>query len=513
MASVRRQIFAGALLLTTGLAGCAVGPDYQMPILSVPETFIAKPVEHVSKSEERPSVDLNQWWRSLRDRELDSLIARALQSNLDLEIALTRLQEAQAQMGVEIGQALPSVDGSGGAATGTGTDNTNGRALSLLRSGDNRTNLTRIDELGGLAASWELDIFGKFRRRIEAANADAEALADARDWVFVTVAADVARAYLDMRALQGELSVLQQNIRVAQNGLDLAQTRFNRGLTNEMDVTLAQRQLATLQSDVAPLEAQIAVSQHVIATLLGQFPEDLAKELAKPGPIPVLPARIPVGLPVDLLRRRPDIHEAERRLAAATARIGVATADLFPSVIVSAAGGAQGGPRTSASAIPLTMIGSLGPALYWPVLDFGTLDAKIEIADLQSHELMISYKQSILAAVQQVDDAIALFRAEQDRLRNLDRALAAAHKTTKLATEQYDRGLTDFLNVVDAERQEFDLEEQQVAARRKAAQELIALYKALGGGWPLNEVLPPLRQPQPAIIAAARQLFGPRPRP
>jgi NodT family efflux transporter outer membrane factor (OMF) lipoprotein len=508
MSSVSRSLFPGVILLSAGLAGCVGGPDYEMPVLSVPQAFIANHVEPPAKSGERASVDLNLWWHSLHDRELNSLIARAMQSNLDLEIALTRVQEARAQESVAIGQALPTADGSGAAAAGTGTDNTNGRALSLLRSGDNRNNLNSINELGGFAATWELDIFGKFQRRIEAASFDAEALADARDWLFVTVAADVARAYLDMRALQSELKVLQQNIQVEQRGLDLAQTRFNRGLTNEMDVTLAQRQLAALQSNVAPLNAQIDASRHVIAILLGQFPEDLAKELAKSGPMPALPSHIPVGLPIDLLHRRPDIHEAERRVAAATARAGAAVADLFPSVILSAAGGAQGGPRTS-SAIPITLIGSVGPSVYWPVLDFGTLDAKIEIADLQTHELLVAYKQTILAAVQQVDDAIAAFRAEQDRLRNLERAVTAAQRTTKLATEQYDQGLTDFLNVVDAERQEFDLEEQQVNARRRAAQELVALYKALGGGWPVNEVLPPIRQPDPAIIAATKHLLRP----
>ena len=213
-------------------------------------------------------------------------------------------------------------------------------------------------------------------------------------------------------------------------------------------------------------------------------------------------------MPIDLLRRRPDILAAERQLAAATARIGVATADLFPRVILSGALGAQGGPHSS-SLIPITLIGAAGPSVYWPVLDFGTLDAKVDIADLQAHEFLIRYKQSILAAVQQVDDAIDAYGAEQKRLRNLDRALIGARRATKLATERYDRGLTDYLNVLDAERQEFDLEEQYVTSQQNAAKQLIALYKALGGGWELHQFLPPVRQPQPAIIAAARRLLGP----
>ncbi len=406
---------------------------------------------------------------------------------------------------VVIGDSLPEARGDWRRSVGTPIL-TRGRTTSVFRSGENASNLRRIQEAGGFDADWELDLFGKFQREFEAVAYDAEALADARDWVIVTVAADVARAYLDMRALQRQLAVLRKNIDVAKGGFDLAQARFQRGLTNEMDVALAQRHLATLQAGVAPLEAQIAASQHVIAVLLGMFPEDLTKELARPGALPAFPPRIPPGLPIELLRRRPDIHEAEHQLAAATARIGVATADLFPRVVLSAAGGAQGGPHSS-SAIPITLIGAAGPAVYWPFLDFGTLDAIVDIADLRAHELLVNYKQTILTAVQEVDDAIAFYKGEQEHLRNLDRALAAAREATKLANDRYERGLTDYLNVLDAERQQFDLEEQYVLSQQKAAEQLITLYKSLGGGWELHQFIPPIPQPQPAVIAAARRLL------
>jgi NodT family efflux transporter outer membrane factor (OMF) lipoprotein len=267
--------------------------------------------------------------------------------------------------------------------------------------------------------------------------------------------------------------------------------------------------LATLQADVAPLAAQVEASRHAISVLLGRFPEDLAGELARPGPNPALPARIPVGAPIDVLRRRPDIKKAERRVAAATADIGVAIAALFPTLALSGAGGEQGGIPSSPKAVPITLIGSLGPSVYWPLLDFGALDARIEVADLTTHELLVAYKKAILTAVQQVDDADDSYRAMQQSLRSLDRALAAARKATQLATERYDRGLTDFLNVLDAEREEFDLEQHHVLARQAAADALVALYKALGGGWPPNEAIPPLRPPQPAAIAAAKYLLPP----
>ena len=386
-------------------------------------------VQIAQKITRNPGAYLIEWWKSLRDPELDSLVDRAIESNLDLEIALTRLQEARTQELVVIGEALPSGEGSAGGGIGTGTNLTLGRASEPLRSAENPTNLSKRAIVGGFDATWELDIFGKFWRELEAVTYDAEALADARDWVLVTVAADVARAYLDMRAFQVQLTVLRKNIGVAKGSYDFQKSRLQQGITNELDVALAERHLATLQAAVAPLEAQVAASQHVIAVLLGQFPEDLTKELASPGRLPTFPAHVPPGLPVDLLRRRPDIHAAERQLAAATARIGVATADLFPTVTVSGALGGQGGPRSS-SAIPLTFIGAAGPSVYWPVLDFGTLDAIADIAELRAHEGLVSYKQAILTAVQQVDDAVASYGAEQDRLKNLDRALAAARQAT-----------------------------------------------------------------------------------
>lgn len=496
--------------LAACLAGCAVGPDYHAPDLALPDSFLPPAIPTGQKTAKKPSDDLTEWWQSLQDPEFNSLVSRAIESNLELEIALTRLQEARTQELVVIGEALPSGGGTAGAGFGTGRDMTKGRVSDLLRSADNTHDFGpngHITAVGGFDASWELDIFGKYWRELEAATYTAESLNAAREWVLVTVVADVARAYLDMRAFQAQLAVLRKNIGVAKGSYDFQKSRFQQGITNELDVALAERHLATLQAQVAPVEAQIAASQHVIAVLLGQYPEDLAKELARPKAIPTLPARVPPGLPVDLLRRRPDIRTVERQLAAATARIGVATADLFPRVAVSGALGGQAGP--SPSTIPVTFIGAAGPSVYWPVLDFGTLDAIADIAELRAHEDLAGYKQTILTAVQQVDDAVTSYGAEQDRLKNLDRALAAARQATKLATDRYNRGLTDYLNVLDAERQEFDLEEQFVNAQQTAGEQLISLYKALGGGWELHQSVPPIRQPQPAVIAAARRLLAP----
>jgi len=498
----------GALGLAAALGGCTVGPDYHTPDITLPDSFLPLVVQIAQKPTPKPGADLTDWWQSLHDPELNLLVSRAIESNLDLEIALTRIQAARTQELVVIGEMLPSSEADAGGGAGTGSNMTLSRASQVLRSAEDSTNLSKRTVVGGFDASWELDIFGKFRRELEAATYTAESLADARDWVLVTVAADVARAYIDMRAFQRQLAVLRKNVDVAKSSVDLQKSRFQQGIANELDLVLAERYLATLRSSIAPLDAQIAASQHVVAVLLGQYPEDLAKELAKPGKLPALPAQIPPGLPIDLLRRRPDIHAAERQLAAATARIGVATAELFPQFIVSGAVGGQGGTRSS-SAVPLTFIGAAGPSVYWPMLDFGTLDAIANIAELQAHELLVNYKQTILTAVQQVDDAAAIYGAAQQRLKDLDSAIVAARQSTKLATERYERGLTDYLNVLDAERQQFDLEEQYVGTQQSAAERLITLYKALGGGWELHETMPPIKRPQPAIIAAARRLLSP----
>ncbi len=324
----------------------------------------------------------------------------------------------------------------------------------------------------------------------------------------VSVIADVARAYVDLRGLQMQLAVLQKNTQVALDYFHLTKERFNRGITNELDLSLAKRQLATLESEKKPLVAQIHAAQYVLDVLLGGFPQELARELEKPEMVPQLPETIDPGIPVDLLRRRPDITESERELAGATARIGVATADLFPHVVLTGAAGYQG-QGLGVSPNVVSSIWSAGPSVDWRLLDFGTLDALVEIADVRTHEQLENYKRTVFNAVCEVDTAIDSYAGQQNRLRYLDEALAASHRDVNLATERYDRGLTDSLNVIDAERQEYVLEQQYVTTQQAAAEQFIALYKALGGGWEEYQSIPPVRKPQPAVIAAFNRLLCP----
>jgi NodT family efflux transporter outer membrane factor (OMF) lipoprotein len=324
--------------------------------------------------------------------------------------------------------------------------------------------------------------------------------------VLVNVIGDMVRAYIDLRGLQMRLALLKQDIDVATQSRDFVKMRYDRGLTNELDVTLAQREVSTLQAELAPLKAEVTAARYTIAILIGQYPEAVDQELAKPEMIPTLPESVDAGLPVDLLKRRPDIAEAERQLAGATARIGVATANLFPHVSVTGAVGWQG-LSTPTSANP--MIWAVGPQASWSLLDFGTLDALVDVADLRTKEFALTYKETILQAVQQVDTAVDNYGAEQNSLHNLDTALVASQRSVTLAGQRYDRGLTDFLNVLDAQRQEYQLEDQYAQTELAAADSLVNLYKGLGGGWQDYQAVPDIKQPQPAIVAAFSRLFDP----
>ena len=490
------------------LAACAVGPNFSAPEPPLPQSFVAGRGTATDHAADRVAVT-TKWWRTLHDRELDTLIDRALAGSPTLDIALARLQQARAQEIVVIGAALPMVEGTEGGAIGTGTDLGRGRASQALVSAENGTGVSQISNLAGFDAVWEIDVFGRFRRAIEAAQYDVDAAVAARNVVLISLVADVARAYLDLRALQMQLALLRKDIGVAQKYLDFVQERFNRGITNELDVTLAQRELAQLQSQIAPLTAQINAARYVIAVLIGEFPENLGSELIKPGMLPALPGRIRSGLPIELLRRRPDIAEAEGALASATAAIGVATADLFPRVALIAAAGNQ----SAIGGVPINPIWSVGPGVLAPILDFGRLDAAVDKADYRARELLFNYKQTVLNAVREVDTAVDAYAAQQARLRHLADALAAARKAVDLATERFDRGLIDSLNVIDAQRQEYEIERQYVSAQANAAEQLVTLYKSLGVGWEDYQIFPPIRPPLPAIAAAFRSLLAPNPVP
>jgi NodT family efflux transporter outer membrane factor (OMF) lipoprotein len=493
------------LVAVASVAACAAGPNYRRPETHTPPTYAAIPAGAAPAA--TPVVDPTRWWRALNDQELDSLIERAIKSNPDLEIALARLQAARTFESAVVGRALPTVVATAGGGKGTGTDLARGRAGPGLVSADTTRGLSQVSELAGFEAVWELDVFGRYRREIQAAHYDTQAQLAARNAVLLTIVADVARAYIDLRGLQTQAAVLRAGVKVLAESQRIADIRYTRGITNELDAVLAARELAALEARVAPVEAAVNAAEYTIATLLGQYPEDLVAELATPALVPGVPAAVNPGLPLDLLRRRPDIQQAEWDLAGGTARIGIATTNLFPRIAIT---GAIGYQRQGLGVSPTIgqHVWSAGPAAIWPLLDFGALDAEVEIANLETHALLVQYRRLIQAAVLEVDTAASALNADREQLSKLGEALVASQRAVTLATERYVRGLTDFLNVVDAQRQEYLIEEEYTTAQIGLGEQFVALYKGLGGGWEDYQELPPSYTPKPAIIAAFQRVLS-----
>ena len=491
------------------LCGCSVGPDYEPPEVALPAMFGATSREIVSQ-ETAPVADTVRWWQTLRDPQLNRLVDQAIACNPDLEIALTRVQAVRTQQIVVIGSMLPTAGGAAGAGAGTGSsDMAKGRVPQALDAGTNTRGLNDVNRVAGFDAAWEFDIWGKYRRLLEAVHDDAQALAQVRNAALITVIGDVARNYVNLRGLQLRLQIARNAVEAAKKTAELAQARFDRGLTNELDVTLAKRELSSIKAQVPLLIAAIADAESRLALLVGTFSADIQPQLRAFHGLPRVPSKLKPGAPAELLRRRPDIQQAERQLAAATARIGVATAALFPTVFATAGIGLQGGDINQAStAKPITSIWSAGPGAYWPLLDFGRLDAQIAIQELAAHEKLVDYKKSILTAVEEVDSAVKQYRAQQQRQRELAVALEQSRRSVTLATERYERGITDFLNLLDAQRQEYAIEDQAAISQQSVIVQYIALYKALGGGWELYDALPPLKEAQPAIAATVRRVLN-----
>jgi NodT family efflux transporter outer membrane factor (OMF) lipoprotein len=506
--TVQRR-FLTVLGSVVALSACAVGPHYRTPKADTPAAFTARvnpATDAAPNAAGVAPIELSTWWRALNDTELNSLVDRAVKSNLDVEIALDRLQQARSYEAVVLGYALPEVDASAAAARGTGSDLTKGRAAQALRSADNGAGLQRINTIVGFDAVWEIDLFGKFRREFEAVRAETDAARAARYDVLTVVIGNVVRAYVDLRGFQVRAGILHHASAVLHESLRIVNIRYERGITNELDVALATRELATLEGQIAPVEAEVKAAQYALAVLVGEYPENMVEELAKPDLIPTMPAAAAPGVPLDLLKRRPDIQQAERELAAATARIGVATANLFPDVTVSASIGSQ---SQGLGTLPNVgkHIWSFGPGALWPLLDFGALDAQVQVADFAAKMSLANYRKTILNAVQQVDSALDAYEAQQYRMEKLTDAMMAGQRAVDLATARYDRGLTDFLNVVDAERQFYELQEQFAEAQVSQGEQFVQLYKSLGGGWQDYQSVPKIRLPQPAIVAAFRSVL------
>lgn len=469
----RIQAFAGcAMILILSIStGCRVGPNYKKPQMKVPAEFVSTS----PNVEAGVSGDLSKWWTNLDDPVLNSLVDKVMQGNLDLKVAGDRITQAQAIRGIISSSDKPEIDVDASARR----DSYSLNSLFGPFLPERRYN----DYIGGFNASWELDFFGKTARSIEAAEADIEAAKENQRAVSVAMSAGVAKQYILVRQLQKQIEVANENIQIQLNTLNVIEQRFKAGLVNELVFQQAKAQLEITRSVLPKLETALKQAIHRIGILTGQEPRALEKQLTAVGPIPATKPMVPIGLPSELLTRRPDVRAAERNLAAATANIGVATADLFPRFSLT---GALGQESTNSGSLlngGESRFWSLASGLSWPLFDAGRIRSNIKLQDARQQEAMNIYTKSILTALEDVENALVAYGNEQQRLQLLEAGTEANRKSVELATQRYQKGLVDFLNVLDAQRQLYQSEDALAVSRGQLALSLIALYESLGGGW------------------------------
>jgi NodT family efflux transporter outer membrane factor (OMF) lipoprotein len=428
--------------------------------------------------EARESLVL-EWWKLYDDPLLTRLITEAAQDNLDLKEAVARVDEARARFGMALGEELPSLDADA--------------SITRYRTSKNNYGLgkTETQYAPGVSASWEIDLFGRIRRSVEAAGADFQATREDRTDVMISLYANVALTYLDIRTYQARLAAADANIESQKQVLELTRSKFKYGLATGLEVAQAERVLASSEASVPPLRIELSKSINTMAVLLGRQPGALHKELSVPREIPLPPAKATLGMPADLLRQRPDIRRAERQLAAQTARIGVATADLYPSLSLTGSFGYES-VNTNDLFEPASNVFAFGPSLRWNIFSANRIRNQVKAQDAVARQYMLRYESTVLNALNEVENALRSYIEDRVRLEALTRAVDAAGRSVNLSTKLYKQGLVNFQDVLDAQRDQFSLENDLAAARGNSAANFVRLYAALGGGWNPDDPTAPL---------------------
>jgi len=465
-------ISLGSLILVTS---CAVGPNYNSPRTEVPPSFANAPTNSALADEET----LATWWKGFENPKLNDLVAEAIAHNHDLSIATANVKEARALRGLATFDLAPTVSANAGYA-----ESLSSKAVSLPGAPRSARETELFDS--GFDATWEFDLFGRVRRSVEAANADLNAVEDERLDVMVSVTAEVARNYFELRGLQNQLAVAQKNKDVQTETLRITQLRLKGGRGTEFDVSRSSSLLNLTLSTIPPLEGSIQKTIHRLSVLTGQQPTALTTELSSVEPLPSAIPALALSNPEAMLRRRPDIRAAEQSLAAATARIGVATADLFPRVTFIGNIGLQ--------ATSFTGLGkngadtwSFGPRITWAAFDLGRVQASIKAADARMEGSLAFYERTVLIALEETENTLVDFGHEQSRQRFLESSAQASQQAVDLAHQRYEAGASDFLSVLDSERTLLEAQDRLAASQTRTLTALIAVYKALGGGIPIMD--------------------------
>jgi multidrug efflux system outer membrane protein len=468
-------------IMVAVLVGCAVGPDFRPPETKVPKDWDGQKVVSSAQPSQTNTapIKLVDWWKAFKDPTLSSLVEMAVRNNLDMRQAEARIRQARASLGVAGAPLLPELNSSvlyQRSQSSSATVTTGGPAIATAGG------LRELFQVG-LDASWELDIFGGTRRNIEAAGADLEAAVEDRRDVLVTLVGEVGNNYLTLRGLQQQIAIARKNLEAQRHTAKITRKRFEAGFVGGLDVANAEAQVATTQAQIPTLESSARAAIYSLGVLLGRQPAGLEKDLIKQAPIPLTPPAVPVGLPSELVRRRPDIRRAEAQLHAATARIGVATADLFPKFSLTGSFGFSSNDLTKLGNLASSKFWSFGPTVIWPIFAGGRILWNIKVQNALQEQALLTYQKTVLTALKDVETALVAYAKEQERRKSLSEAVVNNRKAVDLAMKLYIAGKTDFLNVLTAQLNLYASETALVQSTSNVDTNLIALYKALGGGW------------------------------
>ncbi|MEH6529403.1 MAG: efflux transporter outer membrane subunit [Porticoccus sp.] len=468
------------LLFILLITGCtALGPDFEKPEVSTEASWSEQ--DEALSGEPRAQIE---WWKAFNDPVLDKLIQTAYQQNLPLQVAGLRILEARAQLGIAVGNRYPQVQQLKGSAN----------RFRLSEKSPNFNALTDdnySDHQIGFDAAWELDFWGRFRRSIESAEASLSVSEADYDNTLVILTAEVARAYVTIRTLEEQLALVRSNISLQQESLRIAQVRYDNGATTELDVQQATSQLADTQAQNPVLMTSLRQANNGLSVLMGMPPSDLTEMLGGLGPIPVASVSMATGIPADLLRRRPDVRLAEYQAASQSALIGVAKADLYPSFSLTGSIGYRASNTWDNSTSDLfdsdTLFFSAGPSFTWNILNYGRIKNNVRVQDARFQQSVVNYQNTVLTAYQEVEDAMVAFGQSKRESTFRATSAAAAKRSVEISSIQYREGSVDFQRVIDSQRVLVIQQNQWTTARGDIALNLIAMYKALGGGWEIRE--------------------------
>jgi multidrug efflux system outer membrane protein len=480
--SARIFLFRGAsaLMLSILIAGCMVGPDYREPDLNAPDSWngIGASGTNAGPLDE---TALSGWWETFGDSELTSLTNRAIAGNLTLRAAASRLLEARAQRGVAESELFPTINATADATL-----------LGFSKNANTSYSTGNIYS-GGFDAGWELDLFGGIRRSVEATDANVAAKMEKYGDVRVTLLAEVALNYTEVRAYQARLTVAEANLEAQATTLELVEANVRGGEASRLDLYQARSNLDNTRSQIPVLQTGISLAQHRLAVLLGEAPGSMENELHERRPIPIASGNIAVGIPADVLRRRPDVRRAERELAAQTAKVGVAVADLYPKLTLTGTIGLEslnfGDLLGSSSSGFLNGTSSVfygGPAIQWNIFSAGRVRQNIAIENARQEQALIAYEATILNALRDVEDALISYGKEMLRRDSLLESEISTKQSVEVAQGLYKAGETSFLTVLDTQRSLFQIQDQLTLSNAQVTTNIIMLYKALGGGWQEN---------------------------